>query len=114
MVYTMLSIFMVALGVWAIRDGESPFAKVTESLFGFEEIGIKLDRHAWQAWINARLPNPQEQIALRDALNLAYPRSRFSTAVGIVLVGGGGWMILNVLSAITQFFVERFLSNIFK
>ena len=113
-IYGIGGILAIALGIYAIRDGISPFAKITEFLFGSDRSQNQWDRRAWQKWINARLPDPAKQMELRDTLNKAYPRSRFSSIVGIVLIGGGGWILLNVISSLIQFFMDRLLSGIFK
>jgi competence ComEA-like helix-hairpin-helix protein len=113
-IYIIVGVLAFALGIYTIRDGVSPFAKVAESLFGSDLLQKQWDRRAWQKWINTRLPDPLKQMELKEALNAAYPRSRFSTIMGVVLIGGGGWMILTAISAIVQFFIDRLLSGIFK
>ena len=46
------------------------------------------------AWINARLPDPEEQKALRQALDKAYPPSKWRTVTSTVVLGASSWLVL--------------------
>jgi hypothetical protein len=67
---------------------------------------------AWQAWINIRLPDPEQQKVLMEALNKAYPQSKFKTIVGLVVVSSGGWLVLTALSAVVQWLIEKGLDKL--
>lgn len=69
---------------------------------------------SWLLWLNSRLPDPENQKALREALNRTYQPSKLRTFISIVTIGVGGWLILQSLGAIIQWIVGKGLDSIFK
>ena len=52
---------------------------------------------AWLSWITARLPDPDEQQALMQALDDAYPPWWVRVMSGVIVLGTGGWITLTAL-----------------
>jgi hypothetical protein len=69
---------------------------------------------SWLLWINSRLPDPENQKALREALNRTYQPSKLRTFISIVTIGIGGWLILQSIGAVIQWIVGKGLDSIFK
>jgi hypothetical protein len=91
------------LAVQALRHGGS----LLEAVFELVPRSTRLDDQAtWITWINSRLPDPNQQQALKQALTRQYPRSRAKTLISIVLFGAGGWLVLTVIAAIIQGFIQ--------
>lgn len=67
----------------------------------------------WLKWINSRLPDPESQKALQKALNQAYPTSKLRTFFSLLIIGIGGWIILQAIGAIIQWAVGKGLDKIF-
>ncbi len=67
---------------------------------------------SWLRWINARLPDPEEQKALKRALDEAYPTSKWRTIAGAIVFGAGSWIVLTALGAIVEWFVQGWLGQV--
>ncbi len=70
------------------------------------------DKRHWLRWIATRLPDPEEQKALKRALDEAYPPSKWRTIAGAIVVGAGSRMVLTALGAIVEWFVQGWLGQI--
>jgi len=95
------------------RPGQSAFTTATGVFVG--PASITRDRatqSAWMAWLHARLPDPERQKALKEALDKAYPPSRIRTALRVVVFGAGGWLVLTALEAIIEWFIQEWLSQL--
>jgi len=107
------SIF-VYLGLVTIRTGKSFFSEVIDLTLGSGAlISRQAETSVWMAWINARLPDPEKQNALKQALDKAYPPSRARTIFGFIVSGAGGWLVLTILGAMIEWIVQRWLNHLF-
>ena len=105
-----VGIYLIYIGIVGVRYRANLFDAEYGVLYeGKKQISYKY----WLNWINSRLPDPQQQLSLKDALEKAYPPSRGQTITNILLIGIGGWIISTVLSAVVQWFVEKGLENLF-
>ena len=105
--------FLLHLSRRRKRPGQSAFTTATGVFVG--PASITRDRatqSAWMAWLHARLPDPERQKALKEALDKAYPPSRIRTALGVLVFGAGGRLVLTALGAIIEWFMEEWLSQL--
>lgn len=67
----------------------------------------------WLRWINSRLPDPEQQQALLDALQQRYPPSRWRTVPALVITGAGTWILAATASAVWEWMVQSWLDSRF-
>jgi competence ComEA-like helix-hairpin-helix protein len=107
-------VFLGLIGFQVLRTGESMFSTIIEDLIDKETLRkIAAGTKNWQTWINARLPDEDEQKELKKALEARYPPSRWRTLGGAIVLGAGSWILLTALSAVLQWFVEKGMNTLF-
>lgn len=131
---------VVAAALWVFVEGVPPLVWVAQLLIGATEGGIALaalktnrsmlqgrleviglerlpetaDRHRhWQEWINRRLPSPEDQQALAEAILRAHPRSRARSGLLALIIAIAGWLVLSSIGAIVEMFVQRWWDTLF-
>lgn len=102
---------LAALGYQSIRGREPYLSLIAELLLPAPDARRQADATARLAWLNARMPDPEEQKALQAALNRAYPPSRKRTLMGLLVFGAGGWLVITALGAIVEYVVQGWVSN---
>jgi hypothetical protein len=70
------------------------------------------DASAWMTWLNSRLPAPEDQKALQQALDRTYPPSRTRTLINLIVFGAGGWLVVTALGAIVGWLVQELLDSL--
>jgi hypothetical protein len=103
----------IAVGVFMLRTGTSVFQSMANWLVEATELQSTLQRRRWLSWLNARMPDPEQQRALKVALDEVYPRSRWRTFVGVVVIGVGGWLVVTAVTAIVEWIIQRGLDKLF-
>lgn len=96
----------------SIRIGHSIYFRIASAI-SLVELQVD-DLSAWKKWVNARLPDPEQQKALKKALEEMHPSSRFNTIIYAMIFGVGGWLFLTALSAVIQWFIENMLNKFFR
>jgi hypothetical protein len=96
-------IFLMYIALQSIRDGDSFLEAISEVV---PRSATTADDTAWITWINSRLPNATHQQALSRALTKRYPPSRAKTLLSIVIFTAGGWLVLTVIAALIQGYIQ--------
>jgi len=112
--YGLWGLLIPWIGLATLRSGRSLFQEQVKFWLGpalLARLGV--DSAGWQAWINARLPDPEQQQAVQRALNETYPPSRARTLSGLIVIGAGGWLVTSVLAAIIEWLVQGWLKQWF-
>ena len=104
-VFAIMGVFFTLGGIYTLR-GNSFYAEALCDLLQSENV-TNLNR--WKAWINSRLPDPEQQRILIKALDNMYPRSKIRSIGGVILIGAGSWIILTIIGAIIQLYVNKLL-----
>jgi competence ComEA-like helix-hairpin-helix protein len=116
--------FSVLNGLWglffgyvalrALRSGESPFFELTRFLTP-ERVADRPAgaEAAWGTWLNSRLPDVEDQRALKRYLDGRYPGSRGRSVLYAVTVGGSLWLMAQSLGGAVEWFVGRGLERMF-
>ncbi|GEM_PF-4622049 len=76
------------------------------------EVNKKVNYNKWRNWANVNLPDSRQQQELQETLNAMYPRPRFKTVFGFVILGGGGVMLLQTFWAIWQLYVQAWWKSL--
>jgi len=85
---------------------------VKENLFSFIVDKPQSQTSDWQTWLNMRLPNPEQQIELKEALEQTYPRSKLRTIWEVVILGSGAWLVSTSIGSIIDWVVQKWLDTI--
>lgn len=102
----------LSIGISSIRSGNSAFFGILK-WFNFQEVGILSDSSYWLTWLNSRLPNTEQQRALKQALDKAYPASRARTVFSVILVGVGSWIIITAANSLFDWLLQGWLNKMF-
>ncbi len=106
-------LIIVVIAVVSLRRGESFF----HASLDFIDPRIIIRQQAtiddWRAWLNSRLPDPQEQKALKEALVEIYRPSASQTLVRFLVLGVGGWIVLTVIGAIIELYAQDWWQRLF-
>jgi competence ComEA-like helix-hairpin-helix protein len=106
-------IMMVAAIRYMITKGS--FINMYLSLIPFErDLAQPNNSPRLILWLNSKLPDPEEQKALKDALNELYPSSKRRTVLYAFILVAGTWFFLQSLGAIIQWFIGKSLDQFFK
>ena len=111
----MWGLFFGYVALRALRSGESPFFALARYLIP--------DRHtadqpagaeeAWGKWLNLRLPDEEDQRALKRYLDGRCPRSRSRSVLYAMIVGGSLWLVAQSVGGAVEWFVGRGLERVF-
>jgi hypothetical protein len=117
--------FSVLNGLWglffgyvalrALRSGESPFFALARFLTperdaAYQPAGAEA---AWGTWLNRRLPDEEDQRALKRYLDGRYPGSRGQSVLYALTVGGSLWLVAQSVGGAVGWLVERGLERVF-
>jgi hypothetical protein len=103
----LLGLFFAWMGFRIIRTKESFFLLMSSLFWDTEDLlQRQAEEGAWLAWLSSRLPDPEDQKDLMQALEAAYPPSKWRTIGGAIVFGAGVWLLLEVLGAIVEWFVQ--------
>jgi competence ComEA-like helix-hairpin-helix protein len=117
--------FSVLNGLWglffgyvalrALRSGESPFFALARFLTperdaAYQPAGAEA---AWGTWLNRRLPDEEDQRALKRYLDGRYPGSRGRSVLNALTVGGSLWLVAQSVGGAVGWLVERGLERVF-
>jgi competence ComEA-like helix-hairpin-helix protein len=116
--------FSVLNGLWglffgyvalrALRSGESPFFPLARYLIPERAVDQPAgDETAWGTWLNLRLPDEEDQRALKRYLDQRYPGSRSRSVLYALTVGGSLWLVAHSLSGAVEWLVGRGLERLF-
>jgi competence ComEA-like helix-hairpin-helix protein len=116
--------FSVLNGLWglffgyvalrALRSGESPFFSLARYLSPERDTGQPAGAEAaWGTWLNLRLPDEEDQRALKRYLDQRYPGSRSRSVLYALTVGGSLWLVAHGLGGAVEWFVGRGLERVF-
>jgi competence ComEA-like helix-hairpin-helix protein len=116
--------FSVLNGLWglffgyvalrALRSGESPFFPLARFLAPERDAarpaGVET---AWGTWLNLRLPDEEDQRALKRYLDQRYPGSRSRSVLYALTVGGSLWLVAHGLGGAVEWLVGKGLERVF-
>jgi len=68
----------------------------------------------WIRWINLRLPDTEQQKALKQALETMYPPSKFRKALSFIVFGAGGWILSTVLGSVIDWLLQNWLDKLIR
>jgi competence ComEA-like helix-hairpin-helix protein len=116
--------YSVLTGLWglffgyvalrALRSGESPFFPLARYLTPERDTGQPAGAEAaWGTWLNLRLPDEEDQRALKRYLNQRFPGSRSRSVLYAVTVGGCLWLVAHSLGGAVEWLVGRGLERVF-
>lgn len=92
-IYNNDSIFHEILKLYCVKEKTSP------------------DSSSWLTWLNIRLPNVEQQKALKKALDEVYPPSKKRTILSIIIIGLGGWITVQSANSILDWFIQSWLNK---
>jgi competence ComEA-like helix-hairpin-helix protein len=108
-------LFFGYVAVRALRSGESPFFPLTRYLTPERETaetqaGAEV---AWGTWLNLRLPDEEDQRALKRYLDQRYPASRSRSVLYAATVGGSLWLVAHGVGGAVEWLVGMGLERVF-
>ncbi|HEX8149213.1 MAG TPA: helix-hairpin-helix domain-containing protein [Pyrinomonadaceae bacterium] len=104
----------VVFGILAsasLIKGKSIFQVIVD-LLEIQKFTSQKSQVNWLRWLNTHLPDPEQQMELKKALNKAYPQTRLGRVTSILVFGVGSWIALQTLSAVLQWAVGKLLDTI--
>ena len=117
--------FSVLTGLWglffgwvalrALRSGESPFFSIARYLSPEQDTADRAAgaEAAWGTWLNVRLPDEEDQRALKRYLDGRYPGSRSRSLLYALTVGGSLWLVAHSAGGAVEWLVGRGLERVF-
>jgi competence ComEA-like helix-hairpin-helix protein len=116
--YSLLSglwgLFFGYVALRALRSGESPFFPLARYLTPERDTAQPASADtAWGTWLNLRLPDEEDQRALKRYLEQRYPGSRSRSVLYGVTVGGSLWLVAQSVGGAVEWLVGRGLERIF-
>jgi competence ComEA-like helix-hairpin-helix protein len=118
--------FSILTGLWglffgwvalrALRRGESPFFSIARHLSPEQDTADHPEAGtgaAWGTWLNVRLPDEEDQRALKRYLDGRYPGSRSRSVLYAATVGGSLWLVAHSVSGVVEWLVGRGLERVF-
>ena len=116
--------FSVLNGLWglffgyvalrALRSGESPFFELASFLTPERYTPDRPadTEAAWGTWLNVRLPDVEDQRALKRYLDGRYPGPRGRSVLYAATVGGSLWLVAQSLGGAVEWLVGRGLERV--
>ena len=116
--------FSILTGLWglffgyvalrALRSGESPFFPLARYLSPERDTNQPAGADtAWGTWLNLRLPDEEDQRALKRYLDQRYPGSRSRSVLYALTVGGSLWLVAQSVGGAVEWLVGRGLERVF-
>jgi competence ComEA-like helix-hairpin-helix protein len=108
-------LFFGYVAVRALRSGESPFFPLARYLTPERDTADKRAgaEAAWGTWLNMRLPDEEDQRALKRYLDQRYPGSRSRSVLDAATVGGSLWLVAHGVGGAVEWLVGRGLERVF-
>jgi competence ComEA-like helix-hairpin-helix protein len=107
-------LFFGYVALRALRSGESPFFPLARYLTPERDTGRPADAEtAWGTWLNSRLPDEEDQRALKRYLDQRYPGSRSRSVLYASTVGGSLWLVAHSVGGAVEWLVGRGLERVF-
>ena len=107
-------LFFGYVALRALRSGESPFFPLARYLTPERDTGQPAGAEAaWGTWLNLRLPDEEDQRALKRYLDQRYPGSRNRSVLYALTVGGSLWLVAHSLGGAVEWLVGRGLERVF-
>jgi len=112
-------LIVIILGAFVTYLGFISLSKhltITQILFSLIKVSDDKDMNeslAWLTWLNSRLPNTEDQKSLQSSLNQVYPDSKLKTFFSVLLIGIGGWIILEAIGAVIEWIIQKQLDKFF-
>jgi membrane protease YdiL (CAAX protease family) len=108
-------LFFGYVAVRALRSGESPFFPLARYLTpdrdtAETQAGAEV---AWGTWLNMRLPDEEDQRALKRYLDQRYPGSRSRSVLYAATVGGSLWLVAHGVGGAVEWLVGMGLERVF-
>jgi hypothetical protein len=102
------------VAIRALRSGESPFFELARYLTP-ERVAARSAgaEAAWGTWLNLRLPDVEDQRALKRYLDGRYPGSRSRSVLYALTVGGSLWLIAQSVGGAVEWLVGRGVERLF-
>lgn len=108
----LLGILFCYFGIKMIRGGQSLLVQYAKLLGVFDSERRRLQKAPWLAWLNARMPDPEDQKSLKEALEKAYPPSKMRTVAASVVIVAGGWLLVTTIGAVLGWVVQGWLDHL--
>jgi competence ComEA-like helix-hairpin-helix protein len=116
--------FLALNGLWglffgyvalrALRSGESPFFPLARYLTPERDTDQQAGAEtAWGTWLNLRLPDEEDQRALKRYLDQRYPGSRSRSLLYAMTVGGSLWLVAQSVGGAVEWLVGIGLERVF-
>ena len=109
--YLFNAVILGLVGLNALRTGQSSF-EIMRSLFVLDPSEGTAAVH-WERWLSSRL-DEDEQKALTRHLERKYPVPIRRRLTGAAILASSIWLILNMASAVVEWFVQNFLDALVK
>jgi competence ComEA-like helix-hairpin-helix protein len=108
-------LFFGYVAVRALRSGESPFVPLARYLTPERNTADKRAgaEASWGTWLNMRLPDEEDQRALKRYLDQRYPGSRSRSVLYAATVGGSLWLVAHGVGGAVEWLVGRGLERVF-
>ncbi len=108
-------LFFGYVALRALRSGESPFFPLARYLTPERDTADRPTgtETAWGTWLNLRLPDEEDQRALKRYLDQRYPGSRSRSVLYAVTVGGSLWLVAHSVGGAVEWLVGRGLERVF-
>jgi hypothetical protein len=107
-------LFFGYVALRALRSGESPFFPLARYLIPERAADQPAGADtAWGTWLNLRLPDEEDQRALKRFLDQRYQGSRGRSVLYALTVGGSLWLVAHSLGGAVEWLVGRGLERLF-
>jgi competence ComEA-like helix-hairpin-helix protein len=107
-------LFFGYVAIRALRSGESPFFKLASFLTPERYTPDRPadTEAAWGTWLNVRLPDVEDQRALKRYLDGRYPGPRGRSVLYAATVGGSLWLVAQSVGGAVEWLVGRGLERV--
>jgi hypothetical protein len=108
-------LFFGYVALRALRSGESPFFSLARYLTPERDTAqpAGAEEAAWGTWLNSRVPDEEDQRALKRYLDQRYPGSRSRSVLYALTVGGSLWLVAQSVGGAVEWLVGRGLERMF-
>ena len=107
-------LFFGYVALRALRSGESPFFELASFLTPEQDTPDRPadTEAAWGTWLNVRLPDVEDQRALKRYLEGRYPGPRGRSILYAATVGGSLWLVAQSVGGAVEWLVGRGLERV--
>lgn len=108
----LVGLHYIWMAVYSLFSGKSHYEANIALFNDVNSIGKIIEKiKMWQIYINSRVPDPSQQEELLTALTEMRSASITRRTSSTLLIGIGSWMILTILTAIVEWFVQFWLNT---